>query len=430
MFRQVLPNILAQGTGKIVVLALSLITTAVLTRSLGADGYGAYAFVTSLVLLFGAISDWGTNIITVREASQNKPLQPLIFGSTTLFRLLLAVLGIVALNLVIRVNPEWQEFIMPATVASLVLIALSLKTSFGAVFQTFLRYDFSAIVEALSSAVFLGLVLFVLFTSGDLSLIMAAWVAATFLASIGGFIFARNLSRINWSWDLRLIKRIFWQAAPAGMLFLFFNLYNRIDTVILQYFQGSQAVGIYSLAYKVHDNLVLGAAFLMNAMFPLLSSIFAQGKGSIKNYYQRSFDLLLGGGVVVFLSAFLLSPIFIRILGGEDFFLSTSVLRILLFATLISYFNHLTGYSLIAFGKQKASMLIALVALVFNIMANLAFVPLYSYTAAAVITVATEGIVLVLSTIAIKKTIDVFPSPLSFLQTWKMLISRKWKTIL
>lgn len=427
MFKKVALNTLVQGLGKIIVLVLSLLTTGILTRTLGLGGYGEYAFITALILFFGTVSDWGTNIIAVREASQRKDERPEIFGSTVFFRLLLAGIALALVNLLIRVNPDWRTFTAPVTIGSFVLLALSLKTSLGAIFQTLLRYDLSVIVEIASSLLFLLLVLFSLSLGITLSAVIFSWLLATAAASLVGLFFARRLSPVIWGLNPRIVRRIFWEAAPAGALFLFFNLYNRIDTVLLQYFKGAEAVGIYGLAYKIYDNLVVGAAFLMNAMFPLVSAGFAAaGKGlRTKTYYQKSFDLLLGGGLAVFFVFFFLSPFLIKLLGGNEFLPAAGVLRILLFATVISYINHLTGYSLIAFGRQKTSMFIALAALVLNVLGNLLFIPLYSYTAAAVITIATEGFVLVLSIIAIRKTLGIFPSLFSFPKSWAMLLKRK-----
>lgn len=426
MFGKVAFNTIIQGVGKLTGLLVSLATTVILTRSLGLEGYGAYAFITALVLFFGTISDWGTNIITVREASQKKEKQAVIFGSALLFRFFLAALALFLLNLVVRINPGWKDFVVPVTIGSFVLLALSLKTSLGIIFQTLLKYEFAVGVEASSSLIFLLLVVFSISRGFGLSGVITSWVLATFLACLFGFYFARRITQIKWRIDTKVVKRIFWEAAPAGMLFLFFNLYNRIDMIILEYFKGAGAVGIYGLAYKVYDNLILGAAFLMNAMFPLLSAGAAKTDGAgLKNYYQKAFDLLLGAALTVFLLFFFIAPWIIRILGGQEFLPSISVLQILLFATVISYFNHLTGYSLIAFGRQRLSMFIALGALIFNVLANLVLIPIYSYTGAAVVTIATEGLVLLLSLFAVKKTTGLLPSPSSFIETWTTLVRRK-----
>lgn len=430
VFKEVIKNTLSQGIGKAAVVLLSLLTTALLTRFLGAEGYGAYTFITAFVLLFGTVSDWGTNIIAVREASQKREKQPAIFGSILLFRLILASAAFVLLNIVIRLRPDWQGFVQATTVASFVLLALSLKTSLTVVFQTLLRYDRAAMVEVLSSGVFLVLVAATFLTGRGLNSVMFSWFVATLLASLLALFFALRLSPITFTLNTKIIRRVFWEAIPAGALFLVFTLYNRIDTIILEHFQGEVAVGIYGLSYKIHDNLVLGAAFLMNSMFPHLARSAPPGvsRGKprlVERYYQKAFDLLLVSGFVVFGVAFLFAPWIIGLLGGDAFVESALVLRILAFATLVSYFNHLTGYSLIAFGKQKISLLIAVGALSFNVIANWLLVPLYSYLAAAVITIATEGLVLLLSTIALARAFGLRPALFSFPKTWTRLIKTR-----
>lgn len=427
VFRSVLKNTIAQGVGKLFTLILSLVTTAILARSLGASGYGAYTFITALVLFFGTISDWGTNIIAVREAAKEKKKQSQIFGSIVLFRLFLAAVSLVLLNLLIRLRPDWQPLVFATTVASLVLIALSFKTSFNVVFQTLLRFEKSALVESLSSALFLIFVFLGLQSGRGLPAVMFGWVLATLGASLLGLFFARRLAKIDWTLNKKIVRSLFWEALPAGALFLVFNLYNRVDTIILEYFRGSFDVGIYGLAYKVHDNLVLGAAFLMNAMFPVLSRAFGKItlQEKLKDYYQKTFDLLLLASFSVGILTFILAPLLIRVLGGEDFSLSVLPLRILVLATMVSYFNHLTGYSLIAFGRQRASLLIAVLALTLNVVANILFVPKYSYLASATITIATEGFVLLLSTLVIWRTVGILPSLFSFPKTILLLFKTK-----
>lgn len=427
LFRNVLKNTIAQGAGKLFSLLLSLITTALLARSLGVAGYGAYTFITALVLFFATISDWGTNIIAVREAAKEKEKQPKIFGSIVVFRLFLAIISLIFLNLLIRVRPDWQHLIVSTTIASFILVALSFKTSFNVVFQTLLRFEKSAVVEGLSSLLFLVFVFVGLQSGIGLPIVMLGWVLATLAASLLGFYLAKNISEIKWTLDKEIIKNLFWEALPAGALFLVFNLYNRIDIVILEYFQGSADVGVYGLAYKIHENLVLGAAFLMNSMFPILAGTFAKEglREKLKDYYQKTFDLLLMAAIGAGVLTFLLAPFIIEVLGGDKFVSSVLPLRILAFATVIAYFNHLTGYSLIAFGRQRVALLIAVLALTLNVAANLLFIPKYSYLASAFITIATEGLVLLLSTLVIWKAGGILPSLLSFPKTFFLLLKTK-----
>lgn len=429
MFQIIIKNTLMQGVGKLFVILLSIATTALLTRFLGgAEGYGGYAFLTAFILLFGTLADWGTTSIAVREASRSESRRPIIFGSVTIFRLLFSVVALLVLNIVIRLNPTWSEFVYSATIASLVIVVLSLKTSSSIVFQTLLKMENTALAEIVSSLTLLGLVFLGFVFGGGLLWVMTAWFLATLISALVSWFLVIRLTKVVWKVNWDVVRNIGVEALPAGGLLLVSSIYNKIDVVILQYFQGDSAVGIYSLSYKVHENLVLGSAFLMNSALPFLSKQFVQKNSltELRSLYQKNFDILFGAGLFIFIITFILSPLIIGVLGGGTFGHSIGVLRILLVATVLSYFNHLTGYSLLAFGKQRTSLVIAVVALVFNIVANLIFIPLYSYNAAAVITIATEAGVLILSSIIVCRVIGIFPSLFSVTRTWLEIAKIIW----
>ena len=72
MLKRPIINTLVQVLGKGVTILLSLVTTAILTRKLGAEVYGSYMLITSVWLLFDSAADFGTKVIGVREAANNE----------------------------------------------------------------------------------------------------------------------------------------------------------------------------------------------------------------------------------------------------------------------------------------------------------------------------------------------------------------------
>lgn len=415
----VLKNTFTQILGRVFSIACSLILTVLLTRPFGEAGYGVYVFVSALVLLFATISDWGTNIIAVREVSRSQFSNRGFLG-ILIFRLLLSALATVALNVLVRVNPSWGAYVLPVTVASLVLVFLSLKTSFAILFQSNLRLDLMAWIDAFSSGSFLLFVWLILLRGADLTLVFWSWAFATFCSFLLAFYLARGLWRFE-GFDWTPVSRLVREALPTGLLLLVFSAYNRLDVLILQHFSGTSAVGIYGLSYKIYENAILIAAFVMNSLFPILSGAFEQKRHpSLQISYQRTFSVLLSLALAVSLGMFFFSAAVVYI-GGVGFTDSGAVLRILSVGLIFSYLNHLTGYSLIAFGKQRISLLIACTALVLNIVLNFLFIPTYSFWAAAWATVATELFVLILSSTALARTARIHPSLFSVPRTVVLL---------
>lgn len=426
LFPKVLVQTGVQVLGRGVVVLITLLTVAILTRALGTSGYGDYVFVTAVIFLFASIADWGTGIISVREAAKEERQQAKIFGNALVFRFILAVFLFAIFNVLVRVLPQFKNLVLVSTVASFLLLTLSLRTSFQIVFQTRLRFEKQALVEVFSSAAFLVFLLGVIKISSGLPFIFAALVASSVLACLLGFFLVYRLTSFVFALDKKILKTIFWEALPTGALLFLFSVYNRIDIFILKSIKGASVVGIYGLSYKIHENLVLGAAYLMSALLPIISRFAKHPEEKLPLIYKKTFDVLVLAGILVFLVVFPFSTLIIQTIAGATFSPSALVLRILVFATAISYLNHLTGYTLIALGKQRVSLAVATVALFFNVALNLIVIPRFSFLGAAVVTVATEGLVFSLTSFYLAKRFNLFPS-LSFLKTVKEVILTRGK---
>lgn len=407
---KIIKNTLSQGAGKGFALAFSLATTAILTRHLGVSGFGVYTFATVFVVFAAAMSDWGTNLIGVREAVKKGVDKNDFFSSLALIRILFATTALLVVNLVVRLNPVWDDKIIPVTIASIAIWFLSLRVSFAMIFHAILRLEFSALMEIVYSVSFFLLASALVLKAVDVNTILGAWVLATGLAALSGYLIVRKFIQLKKTIKWKTIAPVLKESIPMGALLLVFSIYNRVDTLILEHFHGSSAVGIYGLSYRVYENLVLGAAYFMNTLLPVFSAASLQNPKKIYSLFQKAFDVLVIFGMAIALLFFFFAPFVINLLGGGEFQASIPLLRVLLVALLITYLNHLTGYSLVAFRKQKASLYIAVVALTLNVVLNLMFIPKFSFYAAAWITVATEGFVFLATMLVVKRTINYLPT--------------------
>jgi len=105
------------------------------------------------------------------------------------------------------------------------------------------------------------------------------------------------------------------------------------------------------------------------------------------------------------------------------------VLRILSLAIFLSYFNHLTGYTIVALGRQRLYFSVAISALVFNVLVNLLVIPRFSYYGAATVTVLTEALVLFITSFFTFRLLKIVPSFFHFPKTLLQLIKQKGKIL-
>lgn len=395
----VVKNTFSQIAGRAVVVAASILSTALLTRGFGPDGFGDYIFLTSFILLFVGLSDLGTTTIGVREAASHPEKEEVFFGNVLTVRLFLSFLLLAIFNLLVILLPQFTGLRLSAFIGSFVFPFLVLRTTGQAILQTHLRLDLASLLEVVAAMLMLVSLLFLLLFGKTVSLswLMAFWAVSALISAIIGLVYAGRYLKTKILFDRKIIGEILRQSLPLGAYLLVYAVYDRgIDSFFLKTFTDSRSVGYYGLAYKIHGNLIFGAAFLMNSLFPIISSL-KNKREELENIFQKTFTLLLVSGLIVFFGGVLLAPAIIKLIAGNDFLISIGIFRILLFATFFSFLNHLTGFLMIAFASQKKLLVFSFVALILNFVLNFIFIPKYSYWAAAIITVLTEGIIFFLS---------------------------------
>ncbi|TSC54189.1 MAG: heteropolysaccharide repeat-containing protein [Microgenomates group bacterium LiPW_16] len=425
-------NTLVQILGKSITLVFGITTTALLTNYLGPVGFGDYIFALSFVAIFSGVADWGTVLITVREAAREEKIQDKIFGNILLLRLGLSFLAMAVVWLIIFFFPltgPHPDFLRRLVILSSVLILLfALKTSLGIIFQTKLKMERGALVDLTASLLTFIFSLIIIKTGGELFSIIGAIILANIVAIMVAFSLTRSLVALDFSLSLAVLRKIFFEALPMGGVLALFSIYNRVDVLILQAIKGSETVGIYGVSYRVYEVLTLAAFYLMNTLLPIISR--EKSRARLCQIYQKTLDVLILAGGMALVGTIIFAPLAIKVITWQrfgEFAQSVPALRILGLAVLMAYLNHITGYMIVVLGKQRGYFFIALAALIFNVSLNLLLIPVFSLFGAAWTTFLTEGLVFCLTSLFLAKTLRFFPSFFSFPKTGWELVSRKGK---
>jgi O-antigen/teichoic acid export membrane protein len=113
----------------------------------------------------------------------------------------------------------------------------------------------------------------------------------------------------------------------------------------------------------------------------------------------------------------LLARPFIGVLGGSAFLPDSAIaLQIMVWSIPIGWINSVTNYVLIAVDQQRFLTRAFVVGLGFNLAANWYFIPLYDYTAAAVISIFSELVLLAAFYVGIRRYLAPVP--------WRTLLWR------
>ena len=400
-------NTSAQLFGKAATTISTIIVTILITRNFLVGDFGNYTAIFSYIALFYVFTDFGFNAVFVRETGSDKDKQKEYFKNLLGLRLVTTILVAFIAVAILSFTDHSNLVKLGIIIALGVLVAQSFVASSLALFQARIRYDLAVIADifgALANVVFVYLAII---NFSSILFVIWALVLGNFVRVVVAFYLVKFQIRVlSMSFDKIFWRKIMIAALPIGMITVFSQFNAQIDKQIVLLadynpalgLSGDSAAGFYGLAYKVFELAIVLPAFVMNVSYPIMVGKSKEGIGVLIDFSKKLglYMLLFGiGGLII---GWFMAPLAINILGGEKFSDSILTTRILLLGFPLFFVTPLTLWLGIILKKTKELLFIYGFAAIVNLVANLVFVPAFGYNAAAVITILSELLILVLST--------------------------------
>jgi O-antigen/teichoic acid export membrane protein len=178
---------------------------------------------------------------------------------------------------------------------------------------------------------------------------------------------------------------------PLMLNHLLATLFFKVDVALLQPIRGDIEVGWYSTGYKFIEAYNIIPSFFTFALFPVMSRQAHEDKPALARSYTLAVKLLVSVALPLAVMTTFLSEMMIGLLAGADYLPHGAIaLTLMVWSIPVGWINSVTNYVLIALGQQKALTKAFVIGLTFNVIANLIFIPIYGYPAAAIITILSE----------------------------------------
>lgn len=384
--------LLASLLNKGVDLAFALL----MLRILGPEGAGKYAFAVVIVGYLEIVSNFGLNTLLTREVAKDPSQGPRYLSNTALLRLILliALLPFLLTFILVwnRLFNLTSDTILALLLLTLALVPGSLAAALSSLFTAHERMEYPAALTTLSTLLKVSLGLLALLLGyGFMGL--AAVAVAVNLITLG--LLYRQASRLFFrprlEFDPTFSRALLGMAYALMINHLLNTLFFKVDVPLLQAFQGDRVVGWYSTAYKVIDGLLIIPPAFTFAVFPIFSRYAQAARETLVRATALSSKALLIVSLPIALLVSAYAEPIILILGGHEFLPHSAIaLRLTIWFLPLSFVNGLSQYVLIAIDQQRFITRAFILVVVFNLMANLIFIPRYSYPAAAIITVLSE----------------------------------------
>ncbi len=312
-------------------------------------------------------------------------------------RLMLAGMMLVLSGLVIFVLPLEPTFKVAVLFGLLSIIGVAIFYNSNLLFQSRLRFDLFTLSSAAGSLTALLIIFLLVQNRIGIPYFLIAHTIGWFVVAVISLIFVRRFLKIFPKFEVSYSLGIFKKIWPLSLTVISNVIYFRIDAFILSAIKTFSEVGIYNLAYQIFQALLVVPAYIMNSFYPLMVKDFAEDKKKFRaNLIKACFVMLVIALAGMIVTIFFAPFVIMLIAGGKEFSGSVIALRILSLGFPAFFVTSVLMWTLVVLKKYKTMLAIYLFGLVFNALANLIFIPLYSYVGAAVVTGASEYLILLL----------------------------------
>lgn len=414
--RKIAYNTVFSTGARIIGVAFSLVILGMTARYLGKEGFGNYSLILAFLYVFNNLADLGLYSLMTREISRPEADEKKIVSNIFTLRIVVLLIFLGIASAIIWLFPYSNQIKFGTIIATVSYLFLSMGQVLMGIFQKYLRTDKAALADVFGRIVqLIFVILFIKLNSGLYGIIYAL-IIGCFINSVLLFLFARQHIYFSLKIDFSYWKHILKTTIPIAVSIVLTLIYFKIDSIFLSLpiinshsSNPMSDVGIYNIAYKILEGLIFFPAMLVGLIMPLLSNAAISSMEKFKQIFQKTLDVLIVFIIPLIIGLLFLAKPIVILVGGNEFSASALPLQILSIAIGLIFLGNLFGSGIIALNKQKSGAWIYFAGMIFNIIANLIFIPKYRYLGAAATTTVTELLVTILMIVLVYKAIRCFP---------------------
>jgi len=390
-------NTIYQIVGRFSTSLSTLIATAMITRYLGLKSFGEYSIVIAFLTVFYTLSDFGVNSVLIREFAEDKYYAKKNFKKVLSLRIVIGVLLVLLAAIIVFFMPYKSGIKLAVYIGLPLLIFNSISKAASLIFQSFLQYKYQSISMGVGAFFSVILIAFaVLSPIHSLPLVIFATVIGSSISPLISMYYAREYLFSDSKYiDFGYWKKILLDSLPFGISLVLNTFMIQADRILLSVISSEESVGIYSLAYRIFELVLILPTFIMNATFPVL--VVLRKRDVLK--YRKSIYTLLRFMILVSIGTTLIATYFshflVPLIWGSEMANSATPFNILMYGSVFFFVSAPLSWIMLAEGKDRFLPYIYGFGFLINLVLNLFFIPIYDYVGAAYITIITEGLIVV-----------------------------------
>ena len=389
---------------------VGIISIPIITRLFSPEEYGNYVLVMSTVILFSTIVGWlSMSIIRFYPAYERDNKLNEFYNSIIKLTIVSILILSLAFSIVLLFTKPYIKTILYSLIWVGILVFIFI--SFFNVLQHFLRakrqinyYSSFIIWKSITSIIF-GILLVIIF---HFSINGLLWGSIISLLIIIPFLWKKAVDKIPLNWkeiSITLTKEMAKYSFPLVLGNLAAWVLSLSDRYILEFFRGSQEVGIYSASYAISEkSIMLLATLFMLASGPISINIWEkEGKKKSQEFVSKltRYYLIICFPAMIGLSV-LARPV-IRILTAPEYYEGYRIIPLVSLGAFFLGLQQRFQAGPIFYKKTNFIMYSIIASGLMNLGLNFLLVPKYGHVAAAITTLVSYVFLLLLMIVISRK---------------------------
>jgi O-antigen/teichoic acid export membrane protein len=403
--RGIARNTMVLLIGKIITIVLTYFYTIYTARYLGAEGFGILSFAIAFTGISCLLADLGLSTLAIREISRNNLLASKYVGNILAIKMILAVitLGFTVITINLLGYPFKTVIVVYVMIFS--TIFTSFTSLFNSIFQALQKMEYISLSTILNSLLmFVGTVMII---SQDREIIYFAsiyFLVNLIVLGYSIYICIHKFLIPKIEFDLSFWKDLLKESIPYWLTTLFLSIYYGMDMVMLSIMKGNEIVGWYAASYRLIDGVAIIPIVFMSVMYPIFSKYHVDSKNTLNIAFNKSLKYMTIIGIPIGIGTTILADEIIMFLYGNGYELSVGVLKILIWASVLSFISWTPATLLNSTNKQRTLMILTFIGAILNFILNYLLIPSLSYEGAGIATVITELVVGLMMLAQVQKT--------------------------
>ena len=398
-------NSMMVGLREVILKLAGFITFPIIARSIGVSVLGILGTAQALAGILFLVADLGLNKSLIKEVAQNRENGDVIFSNALVLKTV-SMTGAFLVGLILV-----KFSCMDGVSTRLCILVLLLGFFVGihelgkSLFSAYERMEFLPLIDGLSKMCTLGAVVLIFFVlkASIIELQVCSIFITVAIIALSLELFNKKVSRIKFNPQSGLFRALLKMSVPFMMVGLFAQTFGYVDSLMLASMVGTQAVGLYQVAYKLVVLLQLIPATISTALFPTLSRLYVANYSKFEYGVKRIFKYLLILSIPLTTSLYLMAPSIVDRIFGEEYMESAGLVSILAWTLIFIFITFPIGISLGVSGNQKYNVIAVICGSTANIIMNYVFITFWGITGVAISTVLTAAIIFICSTYFFKK---------------------------